>query len=97
MGIQSTQDVTREQVIRRLKEVAPVIISRDYRELESLGGSEDRSVEGMINDDDEQVLARRIMREDLLMWTDSMLENVMDSPFYRFSLFDNYLIREETA
>jgi hypothetical protein len=32
---------------------------------------------------------------ELSKWTDKMLEDKMDEPFYRFSMFDNYLIKDD--
>lgn len=92
MGIQSTQDITRASCIERIMKVDYLLFHKKYRKLEQMTSEYDEKVEDFVN------TARPLMLDcqdlDLEDWTDTMLEDKMDEPFYRFSMFDNYLIKE---
>lgn len=94
MGIRSTKDITFNAAISRITHVAQIILSRNYRELKAVG-FEEIAPEDIIDDEEEQALAKRIQNADLTTWTDQMIEEVIDRPFYRASMFDNYLIKEQ--
>lgn len=89
MSIKSTAWITREQAIDRIREVAELFIAKNYREIEA------RSYDP---DVDLLEFAGRWQPIDvsaLENWTDKMLEDYMDNPFFRDSMFDNYLIKKE--
>lgn len=94
MGVRSTKNITFDAAISRITHVAGIILSKNYRELEEVGFEEIVPAD-IINDEDEQALAKRIQNADLTTWTDQMVEEVIDRPFYRASMFDNYLIKEQ--
>lgn len=88
MGIRSTRNISRDFAIQRILEVNFLLEERDYRALEDII-CEDGSVKYFI--DNEQPLD--INPDELERWTDTMLEDKIDEPFWRLSMFDNYLIR----
>lgn len=94
MGIRSTQDISRTVATKRIHEVATIISSKHYKNLES-AGFEDCPPSSVIDDPEELALAKRILEADLDSWTNKMIEDVLDRPFYRSSMFENYLIREQ--
>lgn len=94
MSIQTTLNISRENAISRLLLVANLVSSRDYLELES-NSSEDAPAHIFVDDDDSQAIAQKLLNSDLSKWTNNMLENVLDKPFFRLSMFDNYIIVNE--
>lgn len=94
MGIKSTRDIPREVAQSRLREIAIMISSKHYLNLEA-AGCEELPPSSAIDDPDEQVLANLLLEADLESWTKQMIESKLDRPFYRFSMFDNYLITND--
>jgi hypothetical protein len=90
MGIQSTMYISRETAIDRILKIVKLKKEKNYRELEEVT-SDDYSVAHFV-DKEEDLL---VDKETLTRWTDTMLTDQMDQAFYRFSLFDNYLIGKE--
>ena len=72
MGIKSTQTISREVAIARIKYILNLVKFEDIEELSNTLDFEDNVLDmGTI---------------------DTMLENIMDEPLFRFSRFDNYII-----
>lgn len=90
MSIQSTQNILRKDAIRRIRTITYVLEVMDYRELEHLTYEPYHSMREFINTKS----TLDVLNID--KWTDMMLEIVMDKPFYRYSIFENYLIPGET-
>lgn len=91
MGIKSTRDISREIAIERILEMDALIEDRNYREIENNSGEHDYNLPEYIND----VKPLNINKETLEKWTDTMIEDKMDEPYYRYSMFDNYLIKQD--
>ena len=89
MGIQSTSYITREQAISRIKEIATLLKEQNYREVKS------RSFDPHVNMLEFVENWKPINVFGLDNWTDEMLGDYMDYPFFRHSMFDNYLIGGE--
>ena len=95
MGIQSTMDITREEAIVRIIKIDHLALYKKYSSLEETTFEPDFSVENFV-EKYHQMLSINSFKIDLLTeYTDEMLEKIMDKPFYRYSMFDNYLIKEE--
>ncbi len=92
MGIKSTQYITRDSCIRRIKKIDYLIFHRKYRDIEQTTSEYDYNLQDWVNETRPLLLQEQ--EGDLEDWTDEMLEDKMDEPFYRFSMFDNYLISE---
>lgn len=86
MSIQSTRTIMRKTAIDRINEIKSLIAAQDYKGIESTTCEPGRSIYDFVQQGAELC--------DLIKWTDTMLEEQMDAPFYRFSLFDNYRIDE---
>lgn len=89
MGIQLTRYISRQSAIERIREVASLIESRDYLAIEQGAFEPDGDVLQFA------MSWAPIEIENVDRWTDRMLEDYMDNPFFRFSMFDNYLIGED--
>jgi len=92
MSIKSTSYITREHAISRIKEIAVLFMEHNYREIDA------QSFEG----ESYGIVLREhvcnwtpIMLDGIENWTDEMLADYMDTPFFRHSMFENYLIKEE--
>jgi len=92
MGIQSTKYITREDAINRIAYIASLLITKNYEELKS-SSFEDGDGCYSLSDFVENWEPSDV--ENLENWTDEMLEDYMDNPFFRYSMFDNYLIDGE--
>lgn len=88
MGIQSTQNIVRSQAKYRILQVINLIKTKNYKELEHISFEPDVNLQEFVDSWD----GKDITHIDT--WTDKMLEEMMDEPFFRYSMFENYLIRE---
>ena len=88
MGVQSTAYITREHAIDRITYMAEMFIRRDYRRIQAESFDPDFGIQEFVDN------WEPIDVDNLENWTDGMLEDYMDRPFFRHSMFDNYLIRE---
>jgi hypothetical protein len=94
MSIKSTQTISRETAIARIKEIHALAVEGYYLLLEEKTFENEHNVEDFVHSflDDGAECPQIIDIENLHKWTNSMLEDQMDEPFYRFSMFDNYTI-----
>lgn len=94
MSIKSTQTITRERAIERIKEIYALGLNGYYKFLEERTFEQEHDVENFVNSflNDGTECSQIIDVFNLDKWTNSMLEDKMDEPFYRFSMFDNYTI-----
>lgn len=91
MGIKSTQYVTRQDAITRILEIDALLSQKRYRDLDNATGEHDYSVENFVN----ETAPLGITLGEIENWSDTMIEDELDEPFYRWSMFDNYYIRED--
>ena len=88
MSIKTTRDITRAEAIERIKSIASLHSEKHYLEIDCLSFETNYDIQDFVDGD----LPYDVF--NIEKWTDKMLENVMDEPFFRHSLFDNYLIKE---
>ena len=98
MSIKSTQDITRQNAINRIIEISSLAKDRNFYELEKItnesGG--DTSFSNFIHEHNWNNSFYDYSDTDTLnKFTNATLEDIMDSPFYRFSMFENYIILKE--
>lgn len=80
MGIQSTKTVSREWALRRVELISTLAVECNFREIQS------KSYEDGLD-------SRTVKPTDpFVNFTNDMLAEVLDLPFYRETLFDNYLV-----
>jgi len=89
MGVQSTAYITREHAIDRITDMAEMFIHRDYRKIQAESFDPDIGVQEFVDS------WEPIDTDNLENWTDEMLGDYMDNPFFRHSMFNNYLIEDE--
>jgi len=88
MGIKSTKEITRKDAIKRIKEIIILIKKEYYFDIENNVFEPDNDIIEFMNN------WVPINISTINQWTNKMLANYMDKPFFRFSMFDNYLIKE---
>ncbi len=86
MSIQSTVSVSREWAMYRIRFVSMLVALKDW------SGIEQNSFEPDSEPADYFSEVGNISLENLDNWTNSMLEQVMDQPYFRQSVFDNYSV-----
>ena len=86
MGIKSTQNITRVHAISRIIEIATLIKEENYLAIEEASFETEVNLQKFINN------WTSIDLSNIDNWTNKMLEDYMDNPFFRHSLFDNHLI-----
>ena len=91
MSIQSTRTITRESAIERIGRVALLVEGGYYRILEEITSEPDYNLTGCLHEGVD------FERTNLRNWTNTMLEEVMDKPFYRYSLFENYNVEDRPS
>jgi hypothetical protein len=88
MGIESTKYVSRAWAIERIMFIQGLAATKHYHKLKEATGEEDSTeqmksfVKGI----------EIIPEEELDKFTDEMLEEIIDMPYFRNDMFENYLI-----
>jgi len=94
MGIKSTQEISRENAIDRIKKIYDLAQESNYK-----------SIQENTNEDNEQSIQDFVLKyrntglidiENIDKFTNEMLEEIMDKPFFRYSMFDNYFVDKST-
>jgi hypothetical protein len=93
MGIRSTQYVSREQAIERIVLIDSLATEKRYRTLESETFDTDHDLNEFVDEYVPQSYTADMLEE----WTNTMLTDKLDKPFFRTTMFDNYLIGERDA
>lgn len=88
MGIKSTSYITRQAAIDRIVSMSALIKDKDYLGIESATSEEGYGMSF------KEVVDNSILPDisNIENWTNRMLEDCMDWPLFRYSMFDNYLI-----
>lgn len=87
MSIKTTKHVSRSWAIERINLVYMLAIQKKYRTLEHNSFEPQVDIEDFINEFDVDI-------SNIEEWTNRMIERRLDSPFFRESNSDNYLIEE---
>jgi len=85
VGIQSTRTITREQAIHRIGRITNFVRAGNWRALEA--DSQELSINPMKHEFE-------LPEGDINFWVNRSLEEIMDQPFFRFSMFENYFIED---
>jgi len=93
MSIKSTLYINRDEAIERIKKIATLIVDKDYKGLEEAGYEADWTPDEFIEKYGNEEALDALQNID--KWTDKMIETLIDDPYYRYSLFDNYYIKSE--
>jgi hypothetical protein len=98
MGIQSTRYITREAAIERIFVILLMATNNKFREIESVTNENDNQ-DGWcwpIWEIEEKLWSVYPHLKDVPLedWLDTMLSDVMDKPYFRHSIFENYIINE---
>lgn len=88
MSIQSTRTISREAAINRIFRIQVLALGTDYRELEYVTDDSDYDLKRFIDN------YAYINLTHIDKWTNKMLEDIMDKPFFRYSMFHNYSIED---
>lgn len=88
MGIQSTTRISREIAIDRIKEIDKHARENDYRIIEQMTTEDDYDVASFVNNYSNPNL------DNIEKWTSKMIEDLLESAFFRWSMFDNYIVED---
>ena len=95
MSIKTTQYINRNDAIDRISTVTLLVKDRNLYELNKITNESYTSFANFLQDHDWYNYFYDYGDIDTLnKFTNDTLEDIMDSPFYRFSMFDNYEIKE---
>lgn len=86
MSIQTTYDISRADAIERIMLVVKLIQAKDYRELEWISFEPHENIQQFVDAEQNYDVAH------IQKWTNRMLEDTMDMPFFRHSMFENYRV-----
>lgn len=92
MGIQSTRTIPCDMAIDRIRQIHDLAIDMNYREIEAVSSEHDYDVASFV---DNYVQNYKHNIDHIEKWTDRMIEDVLDQPFFRFSMFENYHIERD--
>lgn len=87
MGIESTIKISREEAISRIKFIVNRAESRNFLAIEDCTHETYVSITDFVRH-----FQRPEFFDDIEFWTNKMLEEIMDQPFYRRSMFNNYSV-----
>jgi hypothetical protein len=83
MGIQSTREISRERAIERITEIQRLAAAHDFVGIEAVSFEPDCDIR--------EFVANAVL-VNVERWTNGMLEELLDMPFYRHGMFDNYRV-----
>jgi len=86
MSIQTTQTITEEAAKERIIMMVALAVLKNYKKIKEESFEPDLRVENYI----EEMAKTNVSSID--NWTTEMLEDVIDKPFFRLSMFDNYCV-----
>lgn len=86
MSIQSTIHISRQNATLRIEKILALKRNENYSELEAECFEPGLNVEDFVHGEDPEGV------ESLENWTNSMLSRVLDKPFFRYSMFENYSV-----
>jgi hypothetical protein len=93
MGIKSTKYVTVAWAIDRIKTIDNLATNKRYRTIEQLTSEHDDWSLYDFLESYEPVFDV----ENLEQWTNEMLGAKLDQPFFRESIFDNYIVTDDLS
>jgi hypothetical protein len=88
MSIQSTLDISRTDAISRIRKIQLLLSTFDFLALEADSSEHDIKIDAWLP-------LHQPTRDEILhleQFTNNMIEEIIDQPFYRFSMFDNYCV-----
>lgn len=88
MGIRSTRYLDRSVAENRILEIDALLANKMFKDLDGATYEYDYNLEDFVKTNEPLF----ITREAIDHWTDTMIEDQLDKPFYRFSMFDNYIL-----
>jgi len=86
MSLYSTHTVTRKHAINRIKSIQHAVLNRDHQNLDKSCFEADYTVYSFVN---EHILPDI---SDIDTWTNDTIQELLNQPFYRETMFDNYII-----
>lgn len=87
MGIKSTMEISRKDTISRITEIQRLVANHNFYEVESITYEPEHDIREFFNS---------MVLFDVSKWTNTMLEDLLDTPFFRFSMFDNYIVIDKS-
>ena len=90
MGIESTMNISKERAFERIIKIYQIIANKEYRILE-----EESNEEYLVEDYIDKFVLNDIDIVNIHKFTNRQLENIIDIPFFRFSMFENYDVIDE--
>lgn len=91
MSIQSTQIITREYAISRIKEVSILFRQRKFFPLSKQ--TEDKMPEKFYFENQKSIdTFYKMFDISTVEYSNKFLEEIMNLPFYRYSMFENYIV-----
>lgn len=96
MGIESTQNINRNNAISRISTVINLIEEAEWGELYKIAENEDGNFKDDYVDDYNEIHKEYIYNNSLFVtldnWPNKYLEDFMDKMGVRYSMFENYMI-----
>ena len=96
MGIESTRDINRTDAIDRIKYIINLIEETNWVELYNIAEDEDGNFKDEFvneyNDLYKDYIYNNNIFKSLDKWPNKYLEDFMDKPGVRYSIFENYMI-----
>ena len=86
MGFKSTLFVSRDQAIDRIRFIQKLVEQSDFANLEHATYEEEEDLKSFV---------QYATMEDVSKWSNTMLEELLDKPFFRNAKFYNYIVVDE--
>lgn len=83
MSIKSTMRISRKDAINRIVEIQELVANNNFQAVESITYETECDIKEFFNSG---------ALFDISKWTNTMLGNLLDTPFFRFSMFENYMV-----
>lgn len=86
MSIQSTVTIKRPLALKRIERICELVQEKNYIGVESETHEHECGLQKFVD------YGIKFDTSTVRMWTNDMLAKKMDQPFYRLSMFDNYIV-----
>lgn len=88
MSIKTTREINRDSAIERILHIQGLAACHDYVGIHREANEPEHDVQKFVDN---------LVVFNVSRWTNEMLEDRMDLPFFRYSMFENYIVSGEAC
>ncbi len=95
MSVKTTIEIQRYKALNRIKVIRYLIEEKNYRKIEEITNESEENLEDFVNYFYDEILCEGKDDNNYDYFTNSMLEDLLNTPFFRLSEFENYTVLDK--